>query len=266
MPVAAAASACTVPTTSLGQTSRGSGRWPQMRLRPCGIPVEVARRVQRIALAGGVVVHARIRRSVSPRCRSWTRTTPSPARTPRARAVRTHSSFGPTAWLDSSGARPIQDRVGTEFLCQRVDFGGRPGVDAVEDGGPQRRQSVVAQHQARADAADAHGGDRRLRRASAAVSRPLISQTSRHHVASASTSAQPGRGRSIDMRRSSQTREHAGGVHQDALGAPGAHVDSEKQVHGATLRRAVPHRRRDAQVRNRTPGLTSRLSKQLAAD
>ena len=31
IPVAAAAAACTVPTTSLGQTSRGNGRWPQIR-------------------------------------------------------------------------------------------------------------------------------------------------------------------------------------------------------------------------------------------
>jgi hypothetical protein len=116
---------------------------PANTLCPLNIPIELPCGVQRVSLAGGVVIHhvlaSELGRDVG--VRPYQRV--SRAKTSGSWR-RTHSNFGPTAWLDSNVPACSRIASAPKFLCQHFDLGRCAGVHAVQDGGTQGPQGLVA--------------------------------------------------------------------------------------------------------------------------
>ena len=140
---------------------------------------------------------------------------------------RSQASFGPTAWLESSvpaaaaGSRRRRMRAVSSAIS-RVARVSMPYRMAGRSG----RSRASAAQQAWADAADAHAAttDPTAPARSASLQ---MSQTSRHQIGSASTSAQPGRGNCIEWDTRLGGQYCTGWVDEKPLRAPGAHVDSQ---------------------------------------
>src|SRR6476660_4721235 len=117
----------------------------------------------------------------------------------------THSSFGPTAWLDSNvPARSSIFCPPNSSVSKSISAVARVSMPYRMAGRNGRRSSS---HNTR------HGPTPLTHRpatlapdGTAAISLELMSQTSRHHIPSASTSAHPGRGRSIEWATVSEAR------------------------------------------------------------
>src|SRR5262245_3900180 len=101
MPVADAASACTVPTTSAGHTSLGNGMCPQMR---CAQSVFQSK--SRVPYSGSHWLAVWWSIAYSPvslaEMYEFDPYHPVAFSNTSGSWLRTHSSFGPTAWLDSA--------------------------------------------------------------------------------------------------------------------------------------------------------------------
>ena len=201
-------------------------------LCPFGIPIEVPCGIQRVALAGRVVIHHVLAgelgrdegvrpvpvrrlgedfRFVSPHpFQLRTRRPGSTAPCPPAREWRRHPIP-----LSASRSRRTRECRSPYRMAGRS---GRRASSHSTRHGPTPLTHIAATVEP--------GG-------TCAVSFLLMSQTSRHHVFSASTSAQPGRGNCIEWRHRLGGHDCTGRVDEKPLRAPGPHVDPEQQLHEA---------------------------------
>ena len=126
-------------------------------------PVERAHVVERVALAGRVVIEdvlpGQLGRDVG------IGAVPTVSAGPGVRLVAPEpQDLGPDRLRAEGLAAALQDGLGAEPVGQLVDLRRRPAVDAVEDGRPDRFEVLVAHQQAGPDPAHAHPGDPAARR------------------------------------------------------------------------------------------------------
>src|SRR3954453_22145563 len=107
---------------------------PADTLRPFVIPVELTSCVQRITLAGGVMVHHVLARQL--RGNVGIRPVPTGGPLEQLRLVPAYPfQLRADGLARQQCASPLEDVLLAEFSCERRDFVDSSGVDTVEDGG-----------------------------------------------------------------------------------------------------------------------------------
>ena len=144
---------------------------------PVVVPAEAGHPVERVALARGVVVHHVLTGQLGGDERVGA--VPAVGPPPDLRLVLADPLELGTQGLEVKNLPPLAKISAAPYRWLRVDLLGRPRVDAVEDGGSQWPQIVVAQHQAGSHTADA---DPDHRAAGAVVSSRQMACTSRHQT------------------------------------------------------------------------------------
>ena len=214
-------------------TRRGSSRPPAISSHPVPDPVAGAQVVQRVALAGRVVVEDVLAGEPWRPRRSWS-DVPAGARAPRPPA----RAGAPRA---ASGRPP-----GWTAACRTARGSPRRRSRSVSSVDLRRRAACRCRRgwpgaAARASRRTPAGTGPTPLTQTPAMERPArsihqlartTSTRSPHHTASASTSAQPGRGSDIVCAPARAGHDRPVGRGQHALGAARADVDAEQQLGG----------------------------------